>query len=105
MMRKTVLVLLFACAPATLAAAQGKPPSPEAPASSKSLAADAVPDRFDLDRVLEEPGVPWSIAKIAQRSAQTVHLVDAADRRVDQAAATTQEVRASAIPRFDFSAR
>ena len=66
---------------------------------------DAVPDRFDLDSVLEEPGVPWSIAKIAQRSARTVYLVAAADRRVDQAAATTQEVRAAAIPRFDFNAR
>jgi outer membrane protein TolC len=75
------------------------------PASDGPLAADAVPDRLALDRVLEEPGVPWSIAKVAKRSVQTVHIVDAADRRVDQAVATTQETRASAIPRFDLRAR
>ena len=42
----------------------------------------SVPDRLELDRILEEPGAPWSIAKIAQRAAQTVHLVAAADRRI-----------------------
>ncbi len=67
--------------------------------------ADPVPDRLDLDRVLDEPGVPWSIARVAQRAAQTVHLVAAADRRIDQAVATTQEVRAGVIPQFDLRAR
>jgi outer membrane protein len=102
MMRNTTLLLLLALAPASFTLAQGTPPASE---SIRALAADAVPDRFDLDAVLEEPGVPWSIAKIAQRSVRTVHLVDAADRRVDQAAATTQEARAAAIPRFDLRAR
>ena len=105
MMRNTTLLLLIAVVPASFASAQSKPQTPRAPASIEPLAADAVPDRFDLDAVLEEPGAPWSIAKIAQRSARTVHLVDAADRRIDQAAATTQEARAAAIPRFDLRAR
>ena len=62
-------------------------------------------ERFDLDAVLKDPGAPWSIARIAQRSARTVHLVDAADRRIDQAVATTQEARAAAIPQLDLRAR
>jgi outer membrane protein TolC len=65
----------------------------------------AVPERLDLDRVLETPGVPWSIEKVAKRSVESVYLVEAADRRVDQAVATTQETRAGTIPRFDLRAR
>ena len=88
-----------------LSVVQSQAPDTPRPAVESSLAADAVPDRLDLDRVLEEPGVPWSIAKIAKRSARTVHRVAAADRRMDQAIATTQEARAAAIPQFDFRAR
>jgi outer membrane protein TolC len=105
MTRNLALLAALISTPVGAVSAQDEPPSPEVLPSGGTLAADAVPDRLELDHVLEEPGMPWSIAKIAQRSAQTVHLVDAADRRVDQAAATTQEARAAAIPRFDFRAR
>ena len=64
-----------------------------------------VPRRLDFDRLLEQPGQRWSMGKVAARAIQTVHLVKAADNRVDQAAAATQEVRAAAIPRFELSAR
>lgn len=96
------LAALFAVHPA---AAQRAPTATASEPSPDGLAADSVPDRLDLDRVLQEPGVPWSIARVAQRSAETVHLVQAADRRIDQAVATTQEVRAGVIPRFDLRAR
>jgi outer membrane protein len=105
MMRTATFLLLLASVLASLATAQSAAQPPEPSASTGRLAADSVPDRFDLDAVLQEPGVPWSIAKIARRSAQSVHLVDAADRRIDQAVATTQEVRAAAIPQFDLRAR
>jgi len=105
MMKKTRLLALLTILPASLASAQPKPGASEVPVVAKPLEADALPERFDLDRVLQEPGVPWSIAKIAQRSARTVHLVEAADRRIDQAVATTQEARAAAIPQLDLRAR
>ncbi len=66
---------------------------------------EGVPRSLDFDRLLEEPGQRWSIPEIAQRAVTTVHLVAAADDRVDQAVAVTQEVRAAAIPRFDLTAR
>ena len=102
---KTPVLFLIALLPSGLAFAQGKPPTPEASASREVRVADSVPETLELDQVLQEPGVPWSIARIARRSAQTVYLVEAADRRIDQAVATTQEVRAAAIPRFDLRAR
>ena len=94
MMRKTTLLFLVASLVGASASAQGE-----------LRRADSVPDRLDLDRVLEEPGTPWSIAKVAQRAVKTVHLVEAANQRVRQATATTEEVRAAAIPRFDLRAR
>lgn len=104
-MTRIVSLLVVAFPLAAAAQPTPKPQSPEVPASEPPLASDAVPDRLELDRVLEEPGVPWSIAKVARRSVQTVYLVDAAERRVDQAVATKQETRAAAIPRFELRAR
>lgn len=101
MIKKSAIAFLLMF-PGSMAGAQEES---QAPVSSEALAADAVVERLDLDRVLEEPGVPWSIARIAQRAVQTVHLVGAADARVDQAIATTQEARAAVIPRFDLIAR
>ena len=78
---------------------------PRQTASSANLDDHGVPRTLDFDRLLEEPGQRWSIAEVAHRSVTTVHAVAAADDRVDQAAATTQETRAAAIPRFDLTAR
>lgn len=106
-MTRILLLLVLLSLPLASAGAQPapNPQSPEQPASGAPLAGESVPDRLELDRVLEEPGVPWSIGKIARRSVQTVHLVDAADRRIDQAVATRQEAKAGVIPRFDLRAR
>lgn len=101
-MRNTTLILLTASVFASTVSARAQSAPPEA---KRQARADAVPDRFDLDSVLQEPGTPWSIAKVARRAVQTVHTVDAADRRIDQATATTQEVRAAAIPQLDLRAR
>ncbi len=104
MMKKTA-ILVFLAFPASLGAAQTKPQPPETPPSSGPPAGAVTAERLDLDRVLEEPGVPWSIARVAQRAVQTVHRVGAAEARLDQAVATTQEARAAAIPRIDLIAR
>ncbi len=92
------LMLALVSTPAALGAAQAEPAAPE------SRRVD-VPQSLDLDALLDEPGTPWSIAKIAQRAVTTVHLVDAADRRLDQATAIKQEARAAAIPRFELTGR
>lgn len=105
MSREIPLLLIAVVLAAPSVSAQSGAPSTTPVSAGEPLSADAVPDRLDLDRVLEEPGAPWSIGRVAERSSQTVHLVDAADRRIDQAAATTQEVRAGVIPRFDLRAR
>lgn len=105
MTRTTTLLLILAAWPTTVAVAQPEPADPKAPDSNDAAAADSVPERLDLDRLLEEPGAPWSIAKVAQRAVKTVHLVEAANQRIEQAVATTQEVRAAAIPQFDLRAR
>ena len=107
MNRTQALLVSLVVLPAAMADAQSpaEAESTEALEEKARLEEAAVPERLDLDRVLAEPGVPWSIERVAKRSVQTVYLVDAADRRVEQAVATTQEARAGAIPRFDLLAR
>ncbi|MEM7139092.1 MAG: TolC family protein [Myxococcota bacterium] len=74
-------------------------------ALAQDVDANGVPRSLDFDRLLEQPGQQWSMPEIAQRAVQTVHLIKAADDRVDQAIATTQEARAAAIPRFNLRGR
>jgi len=105
MTRTFSILALLVSLPTASSAAQSTEESSEALATKARLEEESLPERLDLDRILETPGVPWSIEKVAKRSVQTVYLVDAADRRVDQAVATTQEARAGAIPRFDLRAR
>lgn len=74
-------------------------------AFGQDLDSDGVPRSLDFDRLLEQPGQQWSMPRIAKRAVQTVHLVQAADDRVAQAVATTQETKAAAIPRINLRGR
>jgi len=102
-MKKTfplILILLHQSA-----FAQADPPGPERPAGLGGVDDHGVPRGLAFDRLLEEPGQRWSMSAVAKRSIETVHLVQAADDRVDQAVATKQEARAAAIPRFNLRGR
>ncbi|MGB5811603.1 MAG: TolC family protein [Polyangiales bacterium] len=104
-MKPILVFLLVVFLPQTSALAQSKSPDPVQPAGLEGVDDHGVPRSLDFDRLLEEPGQRWSMPRIAARAVNTVHLVNAADDRVEQAVATTQQVKAAAIPRINLRGR
>ena len=100
---KVVLAMLAFLIAFERASAQDTNTMP-APRPPQGVDDHSVPRTLDFDRLLEQPGQRWSMSRVAKRAVETVHLVRAADERVDQAEAVTQQARASAIPRFDLIA-